>query len=57
MNRARFLEQAEAEFLREVQHYAHVQANGAERFRTAVEEAAARALQEMGSGLELTHLR
>jgi toxin ParE1/3/4 len=44
VNRARFLEQAEAEFLSEVQHYAQVQANGAEQFRTAVEEAAARAL-------------
>jgi plasmid stabilization system protein ParE len=44
VNRARFLEEAEAEFLKEVQYYADVQANGAVRFRMAVEEAAARAL-------------
>jgi toxin ParE1/3/4 len=44
VNRVRFLEEAEAEFLKEVQYYADVQAKGAERFRTAVEEAAARAL-------------
>ena len=44
MSRARFLEEAEAEFLKEVQHYADVQAKGAERFRMAVEEAAVRAL-------------
>ncbi len=44
MNRARFLEEAEAEFLKEVQYYAEVQAKGADRFRMAVEEAAARAL-------------
>jgi len=44
VNRARFLEEAEAEFLKEVRYYADVQAKGAERFRTAVEEAAARAL-------------
>ena len=44
MNRARFLEQAEAEFLKEVQYYADVQTKGTERFRMAVEEAAARAL-------------
>ena len=43
MNRARFLEEAEAEFLKEVQYYADVQAKGAGRFRMAVEEAAARA--------------
>jgi plasmid stabilization system protein ParE len=44
VNRARFLEEAEAEFLKEVRYYAEVQAKGAERFRKAVEEAAARAL-------------
>ena len=44
MNRARFLEEAEAEFLKEVQYYADVQTKGAGRFRMAVEEAAARAL-------------
>ena len=44
MNRARFLEEAEAEFLKEVQYYADVQAKGAARFRMAVEDAAARAL-------------
>lgn len=44
MNRARFLEAAEAEFLKEVQYYAEVQAKGAERFRMAVEEAPVRAL-------------
>jgi toxin ParE1/3/4 len=44
VNRARFLVEAEAEFLKEVQYYAEVQAQGAERFRMAVEEAAARAL-------------
>jgi toxin ParE1/3/4 len=44
VNRARFLEEAEAEFLEEVRYYAGVQAKGAERFRMAVEEAAARAL-------------
>jgi plasmid stabilization system protein ParE len=44
VKRARFLEEAEAEFLKEVQYYANVQAKGAERFRMAVEEAAARAL-------------
>jgi hypothetical protein len=44
VNRARFLEEAEAEFLKEVQFYAGVQVKGAARFRMAVEEAAARAL-------------
>ncbi len=44
MNRARFLEEAEAEFLKEVQYYADVQTKGAQCFRMAVEEAAARAL-------------
>ena len=43
MKRARFLEEAEAEFLKEVQFYADVQVKGAARFRMAVEEAAARA--------------
>jgi plasmid stabilization system protein ParE len=44
VNRARFLEEAEAEFLKEVRYYADVQTKGGERFRMAVEEAAARAL-------------
>jgi len=44
VNRARFVEEAEAEFLKEVHYYADVQAEGAKRFRVAVEEAAARAL-------------
>lgn len=44
MNRVRFLVEAEAEFLKEVQYYAEVQSNGAERFRRAVEDATARAL-------------
>ena len=44
MNRARFLEEAETEFLKEVQYCAEVQAQGAQRFRMAVEQAAARAL-------------
>lgn len=44
MSQARFLEEAEAEFLKEVQYYAEVQARGAERFRAAIEEATARAL-------------
>ena len=39
MSRARFLEEAEAEFLREVEHYAKVQPNGAALFRDAVEAA------------------
>lgn len=45
MNRVRFLEEAEAEFLWEVQYYANVQPSGARRFRIAVEEAARRALK------------
>ena len=44
MNLARFLEAAEAEFLQEVRYYAEVQPNGAERFRTAIEETVVRAL-------------
>ena len=32
MNRARFLEEAEAEFLRDVQYYADIQAEGGGRF-------------------------
>lgn len=50
MSRARFLKQAEAEFLKEVQYYADVQADGAERFRMAVEETAARALAFPAAG-------
>ena len=51
MSQARFLEEAEAEFLNEVQYYADVQANGAERFRAAVEDATARALAFPMAGL------
>ena len=43
MSQARFLEEAEAEFLLEVQYYANVQTDGATKFRAAVEEATARA--------------
>ena len=42
MSQARLLEEAEAEFLKEVQYYADVQAGGAGRFRAAIEEATAR---------------
>ena len=51
MSQARFLEEAEAEFLSEVQYYANVQAKGAEKFRAAVEEATARALAFPMAGL------
>lgn len=51
MSQVRFLEEAEAEFLKEVQYYADVQAGGAERFRAAVEEATARALAFPMAGL------
>lgn len=51
MSQARFLDEAEAEFLKEVQYYADVQAGGAERFRTAVEEATARSLAFPMAGL------
>ena len=44
MSRARFLAEAEAEFLHEVAYYAERQPNGAIRFRQAVEAATARAL-------------
>jgi len=44
VKRARFLQEAEAEFFAEVAYYAEVQARGAERFRAAVEEASARAV-------------
>jgi toxin ParE1/3/4 len=44
VSRARFVIEAEAEFLAEVQYYAEVQREGASRFRQAVEAAAARAL-------------
>lgn len=45
MSRARFLEEAEAEFLHEVSYYSERQLNGAAvRFREAVEAATARAL-------------
>lgn len=51
MSQARFLEEAEAEFLKEVQYYAEVQVRGAERFRAAIEEATARALAFPMAGL------
>lgn len=51
MSQARFLEEAEAEFLKEVRYYADVQASGAERFRAAIEEATARALAFPMAGL------
>jgi len=44
VSRARFLAEAEAEFLHEVAYYAERQPNGAIRFRQAVEAATARAL-------------
>ena len=51
MSRARFLVEAEAEFLHEVGYYARAQMHGAERFRLAVEEATARALSFPMAGL------
>ncbi len=51
MSQARFLEEAEAEFLKEVNFYASMQASGAERFRAAIEEATARALAFPMAGL------
>lgn len=51
MSRARFLEEAEAEFLREVEHSAKVQPNGAALFRNAVETAAMRALSFPKAGV------
>lgn len=51
MSRARFLEEAEAEFLREIEYYAQVQRHGAARFREAVEAAAARAINFPKAGL------
>lgn len=50
MSRARFLAEAEAEFLHEVAYYAERQLNGAVRFRKAVEAATARALAFPKSG-------
>jgi plasmid stabilization system protein ParE len=44
VSRARFLAEAEAEFLHEVAYYAERQPNGALRFRQAAEAATARAL-------------
>ena len=52
MSQARFLEEAEGEFLSEVRYYANVQENGAEKFRAAVEEATARALAFPMAGLK-----
>ena len=51
MKQTRFLEEAEAEFLKEVEYYAKVQPRGAERFRGAIEEATARALAFPMAGL------
>jgi hypothetical protein len=39
VSQARFLEEAEAEFLDDVQYCADVQASGAERFRTTIVQA------------------
>ena len=50
MSRARFLAEAEAEFLHEVAYYAERQLKGAVRFREAVEAATARALAFPKSG-------
>lgn len=44
MSKARFLAEAEAEFLHEVAYYAERQPNGGSRFREAVEATTARAL-------------
>jgi plasmid stabilization system protein ParE len=44
VSRARFLDEAEAEFLYEVAHYSERQPNGGPRFRKAVEAATSRAL-------------
>jgi plasmid stabilization system protein ParE len=51
VSQARFLEEAEAEFLKEVGYYADVQASGAERFLAAIEEATARAVAFPMAGL------
>jgi hypothetical protein len=51
VSQARFLEEAESEFLKEVQYYGGVQADGAERFRAAIEDATARALAFPMAGL------
>lgn len=51
MTRARFLAEAEAEFLHEVAYYAERQPDGATRFREAVEAATARALAFPRAGL------
>ncbi len=51
MNQATFLQEAADEFLAEIEYYASVQAHGADRFRTAVEEATARALTFPKAGM------
>ena len=51
MSRARFLQEAEAEFLLEVKYYAEVQPNGGALFRQAVEAATLRALSFPKAGL------
>lgn len=51
MSRARFVSEAEAEFLLEIRYYAEVQHGGAIRFRQAVEAAVVQALHFPGAGL------
>ena len=51
MTRARFVQEAEAEFLHEVKYYAEVQPSGAALFRGAVEAATVRALNFPKAGL------
>lgn len=52
MSKARYFEEAEAEFLAEVAYYKNVQLQGADKFRAAVEEATARALSFPAAGLQ-----
>ncbi len=52
MSRARFLEEAETEFLSEIKYYAELQPNGAAKFREAVEAATVRALNFPKAGLQ-----
>jgi plasmid stabilization system protein ParE len=51
VSRARFLTEAEAEFLHEIAYYAEKQPKGAIRFREAVEAATTRALAFPKAGL------
>jgi toxin ParE1/3/4 len=58
VSRARFLAEAEAEFLHEVAYYAERQPGGGIRFREAVESATARAVAFPKSGpAYLAHTR